>query len=174
MASSSSACYYVLGIVTIPEIEIECTITYLDRENVTANRVLPLFVGTVLKKEGDRYGIVQDLYGGDKPTKLKSVVIDEYNVKQLQSIDIDKHKEEIRVAGVIINLMYTGLSTSDPKTFFATPGFFEGIKSLETYVQTWGQEKPDGSKCAIAGGRRRPKKSRRSRSTRKRRQTRSK
>ena len=171
MSSSSSACYYVLALITIPDIEIECIVTHLGRENVTAFRSLPLFIGTVLKKEGDRYGIVQDLYGGPESTKLKSVAIDERNVAQLQPIDIVKHKEEIRVAEVIINLMYTGLSTSDPRIFFATHSYLSGIDTLKAYINTW-TETP--SKCAIAGGRRHPKKSRRSRSARKRRQTRSK
>ena len=167
----SSPCYYVLAL-TINNIEIAVTNVHSDGKLLIGFRALPLFVGTVLKKEGDKYGIEQDLLYGD--TKLKSVTINDDDVKYLVPIDKAKHEDEINMAKGIINLMYAGLSISDDKkAFIATPSFMEGIDTLGNYVDKW-EIKGKSNCCAIAGGRRRPKKSRRSRSSRKRRQTRSK
>lgn len=167
----SSPCYYVLAL-TINDIEIVVTKVHSDGKLLKALRALPLFIGTVLKKEGDKYGIEQDLLYGD--TKLISVAINEDNVKNLVPIDKAKHEDEINMSKVIINLMYAGLSISDDKkAFIATSSFMDGIYTLGNYVDKWAI-KGKSNCCAIAGGRRRPKKSRRSRSSRKRRQTRSK
>ena len=171
-----SSCYYVVEFL-ISTIDIECTETDPDGKKITVSKNLPLFHGTVLKKEEGKYVFVQALYANGDSIKLESVVIEDSDAAlALQPINIDKHKEQIRGATDLINLIYTGLSGSDRRTYFATPEFRGYNDTLEGYVKTWVQEPPikNTACCAVQGGRRRPKKSRRTRSTRKRRQTRSK
>ena len=165
----SSPCYYVVDL-DLPVIDIECTETDPDGKKITVSKSLPLFHGTVLKKgeEKDKYVFVQTLYADGYTIKLESVVIGDHIAPlALKPVDTVTHKDTIRAAEDLINLIYSGLSG---------PDFVKYSKTLEEYVQTWVQEpsRQNTACCAIAGGRRRPKKSRRSRSSRKRRQTRSK
>jgi hypothetical protein len=174
----SSPCYYVVDL-DLPVIDIECTETDPDGKKITVSKSLPLFHGTVLKKEKekDKYVFVQTLYADGHTIKLESVVIGDHIAPlATQPINIVTHKDTIRDAERLINIIYTGLSESDRRTYFATPEFWGYSKTLKEYVETWVEKPPikNTACCAIAGGRRRPKKSRRSRSSRKRRQTRSK
>jgi hypothetical protein len=171
-----SPCDYVVELL-ISTIDIECTETDSDGKKITVSKNLPLFHGTVLQKKDGKYVFVQPLYADGDSIKLQSVVIEDgVAALALQPVNIDKHKEQIRDATDLINLIYTGLNASDRRTYFATPAYIDYSNRLDTYVTTWVQEPPrkNTACCAIAGGRRRPKKSRRSRSARKRRQTRSK
>lgn len=164
----SSPCYYVVDL-DLPVIDIECTETDPDGKKITVSKSLPLFHGTVLKKEEkDKYVFVQTLYADGHTIKLESVVIEKHIAPlALQPVDIVKHKDTIRAAEDLINLIYSLPSG---------PDFEKYSKTLEEYVEKWVEKPPikNTACCVIAGGRRRPKKSRRSRSSRKRRQTRSK
>ena len=183
MASSSSACYYVVT-VTIPLVVVHATMRNMINESkpyVDTPIHIPIITGTVLKKDvGNKYTFVQDLKAGyDGGFKLTSVSdLPEKYKEFLKIIDYDAHKSEMPTIYGFMNDIYSGLlqdgtsKSEDIDTYLDTEKVKDLIGHINGVIYKW--DKLASGVCAIAGGRRRPKKSRRSRSSRKRRQTRSK
>ena len=184
MASSSSACYYVV-IVTIPNIVVHTTMRNIGNESkpfVDIPVHIPIFTCTVLRKDVDnKYTFVQDLkvgYGGG--FKLTSVPdLSETDKEFLKIINYDVHKSEMPTIYGFMKDIYSGLlqdgttKSEDIAIYLNTEKVLDLIGHINATIYKW-NDTPASASCTIAGGRRRPKKSRRSRSSRKRRQTRSK
>jgi len=196
MASSSSkGCYYVVQ-VTIPVIKMEGTMVTTPYKQVPSepNVVFlnfPLIVGTVLKKnmEDGKYYTIQDLVlvntiipGAHVHIKLKRITIPDDKLDILRPIDDDTSAPELYdIVPGMINKIYSNfdginIGKNNEKDILEILDI-EEVKAhtarINAIIRSW-KEPAEPSSCAIAGGRRRPKKSRRTRSTRKRRQTRSK
>jgi len=148
----------------------------------------PLIIGTVLQKneeDGKYYPLEKLIFtetvgsiGIIARFELKCVEIPEDKLNILKPIDSDKYGAEIIVVTEKINTIYKVIHTGKvTEETILTRLDFEHVKMLtgeiNAIIHKWTVAKPSAS-CTIAGGRRRPKKSRRSRSSRKRRQTRSK
>jgi hypothetical protein len=160
---------------------------------IDINLLRPLIVGTILKRNSDSYSPVQTitLYNnannaGFLTAELKDVKIDDKFLDFLKPIDIEGSIKETKLTEMyvtvpgMINKIYcdyigVGKFSEDAiRTFLNHDRVKELSGKINAIIHEWKAPEPPSASCAIAGGRRRPKKSRRSRSSRKRRQTRSK
>ena len=189
--SSQTGCEYVVK-VTIPNVTMTCRVLNADGEGRMFEDSLidvkrPLIIGTVLQKkeDGNYYPLEKLIFketfnsiGIIERFELKYVEIPEDTLSILKPIDSEKYGAEIFAVTEKINTIYKFIHTGGKVTneTILTRLDSEGVKKLNSEINAiifkWEAAKP--SSCVIAGGRRRPKKSRRSRSSRKRRQTRSK
>ena len=176
-ASSSSSCYFVV-IVTIPVVKTTFIVKGIRENGPITTREefdFPLIVGTLLKRvEGVKgvYMVALDLKLNESLI-LESVTIPDKYMDSLRPIGSGLTLENTARVTSIINNIIEYYNVQDKKTQPEYLETSEMVKSqtalINAIIHRWKE-----STCAIAGGRRRPKKSRRTRSTRKRRQTRSK
>lgn len=184
-SSSSGACRYVLGLsldaayflnnpgVSLPDVTMYRSI-YNPATRTYSEETQPihpfLFMGTVLKKVGENtYAFEQTInYIGDEGQQgytFQTVVLDENVQKHLVPIVIDgSDYDSIEEVGKLLNTIYKNNSYLNEGTFSS---YGSTLATIQTIIDPWMRsKKPSGtSACAIAGGRRRSKKSRRTRST---------
>ena len=185
-SSSSGACRYVLGL----SLDADYFKTYADRQLpvVTISRsiynpdtrtysketqtIRPfLFMGTVLKKVRDRdntYEFEQTIKYTDEYKKeytFQTVVLDKTVQNHLVPIYTDgSDYDSIDEVGNLLNTIYENTPYLKEGTFSS---YESTLATIQKKIGPWTSPKSTSgsSACAIAGGRRRSKKSRRTRST---------
>ena len=164
--------------VTIPIVKTTVIVKGIRENGPITTREehdFPLIVGTLLKRvkgvEGV-YMVALDLKLNESLI-LESVTIPDKYMDSLRPIDYGLKLEDLERVTLYINNIIGDYNVQDKKT---QPEYLETSEmvkrqtaAINGIIHRWKE-----STCAVQGGRRRPKKSRRSRFARKRRQTRSK